>query len=223
MFERLLELRNDVGLLAEEYDPRARRQLGNFPQAFSHIALINTAYNLSVAQRTVGTARRQLVQAWPLLGTDGVEGGALDVEPGARRLRLPAQQLDQPPETARMVEFAQMGDLVGGEIVEHHRRRHHQPPGERQVTAQRARAPAAGLVAQADRGRPHAEARGVADDRRLKVALGFPFEEIDDAAAQMRRIAGNEKDRRARRRSSRSRRRGGRAHGGWCGERRAAE
>ena len=37
---------NDVGLLAEEYDPRARRQLGNFPQAFSHLALINTALNL---------------------------------------------------------------------------------------------------------------------------------------------------------------------------------
>jgi GH15 family glucan-1,4-alpha-glucosidase len=43
LFERLLALRNDVGLLAEEYDPRNRRQLGNFPQAFSHVALINTA------------------------------------------------------------------------------------------------------------------------------------------------------------------------------------
>ncbi len=47
LFERLLALRNDVGLLAEEYDPRARRQLGNFPQALSHIALINTADNLA--------------------------------------------------------------------------------------------------------------------------------------------------------------------------------
>jgi GH15 family glucan-1,4-alpha-glucosidase len=47
MFERLLGLRNDVGLLAEEYDPRARRQMGNFPQAFSHVALVNTAYNLA--------------------------------------------------------------------------------------------------------------------------------------------------------------------------------
>jgi GH15 family glucan-1,4-alpha-glucosidase len=46
MFERLLALCNDVGLLAEEYDPAARRQLGNFPQAFSHLALINTALNL---------------------------------------------------------------------------------------------------------------------------------------------------------------------------------
>jgi GH15 family glucan-1,4-alpha-glucosidase len=46
MFEQLLELRNDLGLLAEEYDPRARRFLGNFPQAFSHVALINTANNL---------------------------------------------------------------------------------------------------------------------------------------------------------------------------------
>jgi GH15 family glucan-1,4-alpha-glucosidase len=46
IFERLLSLRNDVGLLAEQYDPRARRQLGNFPQAFSHVGLINTARNL---------------------------------------------------------------------------------------------------------------------------------------------------------------------------------
>lgn len=46
-FERLIGLVNDVGLLAEEYDPRAKRMLGNFPQAFSHVALINTALNLS--------------------------------------------------------------------------------------------------------------------------------------------------------------------------------
>ena len=46
LFERLLSLCNDVGLLAEEYDPVRKRLVGNFPQAFSHIALINTAYNL---------------------------------------------------------------------------------------------------------------------------------------------------------------------------------
>jgi GH15 family glucan-1,4-alpha-glucosidase len=46
MFDRLLGLCNDVGLLAEEYDPVGQRQLGNFPQAFSHLALINTALNL---------------------------------------------------------------------------------------------------------------------------------------------------------------------------------
>jgi GH15 family glucan-1,4-alpha-glucosidase len=48
IFGRLLELRNDVGLLSEEYDPKLKRQLGNFPQAFSHISLINSAYNLSM-------------------------------------------------------------------------------------------------------------------------------------------------------------------------------
>jgi GH15 family glucan-1,4-alpha-glucosidase len=47
LFERLLALRNDVGLLAEEYDPQGKRLLGNFPQAFSHLALVNTAYNLA--------------------------------------------------------------------------------------------------------------------------------------------------------------------------------
>jgi GH15 family glucan-1,4-alpha-glucosidase len=46
LFERLLTLRNDVGLLAEEYDPDSGRQLGNFPLAFSHVALVNTALNL---------------------------------------------------------------------------------------------------------------------------------------------------------------------------------
>jgi GH15 family glucan-1,4-alpha-glucosidase len=47
LFQRLLALRNDVGLLSEEYDPRVQRLVGNFPQALSHIALINTACNLS--------------------------------------------------------------------------------------------------------------------------------------------------------------------------------
>ena len=53
LFERLLKLRNDLGLLSEEYDPRAKRQLGNFPQAFTHVALVNTANLLS------GQARRK--------------------------------------------------------------------------------------------------------------------------------------------------------------------
>ena len=47
LFEDLLSIRNDVGLLAEEWDPEAGRQLGNFPQAFSHVGLVNTALALS--------------------------------------------------------------------------------------------------------------------------------------------------------------------------------
>jgi GH15 family glucan-1,4-alpha-glucosidase len=47
LFDRLLELRNEVGLLSEEYDPRAGRLVGNFPQAFTHVALINSAFNLT--------------------------------------------------------------------------------------------------------------------------------------------------------------------------------
>jgi GH15 family glucan-1,4-alpha-glucosidase len=53
LFERLLGLCNDVGLLAEEYDGRRKRLVGNFPQAFSHISLINTAHNLSRAEKPV--------------------------------------------------------------------------------------------------------------------------------------------------------------------------
>jgi GH15 family glucan-1,4-alpha-glucosidase len=52
LFEHLLSLRNDVGLLAEEYDAKEHRQLGNFPQAFSHLALVNTAHNLSTGIET---------------------------------------------------------------------------------------------------------------------------------------------------------------------------
>ncbi len=51
LFERLLALRNDVGLLAEEYDPKQKRQTGNFPQALSHIALINAAFDFTRASR----------------------------------------------------------------------------------------------------------------------------------------------------------------------------
>ena len=51
LFNRLRRLANDVGLYAEEYDPDARRMLGNFPQAFSHVALINTALNLMMTEK----------------------------------------------------------------------------------------------------------------------------------------------------------------------------
>ena len=53
MFENVLAIANDVGLLAEEYDPALGRMVGNFPQAFSHVALINTAYNLVRAAKPV--------------------------------------------------------------------------------------------------------------------------------------------------------------------------
>jgi GH15 family glucan-1,4-alpha-glucosidase len=55
IFERMLEIRNDLGLLAEEYDPRLGRMLGNFPQAFSHVGLVNFAFNFS---RVVETPAR---------------------------------------------------------------------------------------------------------------------------------------------------------------------
>ena len=58
LFEHLLTFRNDLGLLAEEYDTRARRQLGNFPQAFSHVALVSSAYNLAAHERTKPAEQR---------------------------------------------------------------------------------------------------------------------------------------------------------------------
>ena len=67
-FERLLALRNDVGLLAEEYDVAAGRQVGNFPQAFSHVPLINTARNLG---RSGGPGQRRSEEHEPHTGHPG--------------------------------------------------------------------------------------------------------------------------------------------------------
>ena len=57
MFDRLLSLRNELGLLSEEYDPALGRLVGNFPQAFSHIGLVNTALRLDAALAEIGRAR----------------------------------------------------------------------------------------------------------------------------------------------------------------------
>jgi GH15 family glucan-1,4-alpha-glucosidase len=54
LFGRLLDLRNPLGLLAEEYDPQLQRQVGNFPQAFSHLALIASARLLDTTRRHAG-------------------------------------------------------------------------------------------------------------------------------------------------------------------------
>lgn len=59
LFERLLSIRNDVGLLSEEYDPVNRRLVGNFPQAFSHVGLVNTAFNLTAGQPKPAADRRE--------------------------------------------------------------------------------------------------------------------------------------------------------------------
>jgi GH15 family glucan-1,4-alpha-glucosidase len=68
MFERLLALSNDVGLFAEEYDPHAKRMLGNFPQALTHMALVNTARILSMPEHEArgASARGERPGAAPL-------------------------------------------------------------------------------------------------------------------------------------------------------------
>ena len=59
LFERLLRLTNDLGLVSEEYDARGRRMLGNFPQALTHMAIINTAHLLSMPRHTARRAGRE--------------------------------------------------------------------------------------------------------------------------------------------------------------------
>ena len=77
LFERLLGLRNDVGLLSEEWDPVGGRMVGNFPQAFSHVGLVNTARNLvAEAAGAEGPARRRATVS----GEPAVPGS-----PGQRR------------------------------------------------------------------------------------------------------------------------------------------
>jgi len=56
LFERLASLCNDVGLLPEEYDPISGRMLGNFPQAFTHVSLVNSVHNLTLVE---GPARHR--------------------------------------------------------------------------------------------------------------------------------------------------------------------
>jgi GH15 family glucan-1,4-alpha-glucosidase len=51
LFDRLLALGNDLGLFAEQYDPANRRMLGNFPQAFTHLAIVASAFNLAHVQQ----------------------------------------------------------------------------------------------------------------------------------------------------------------------------
>jgi len=84
MFQRLAGLANDVGLLAEEYDPVGKRQLGNFPQAFTHIQLVNSAFNLShAAAEAAGTGTGGRSPAARRADRAGAEGGT----PKGRRKR----------------------------------------------------------------------------------------------------------------------------------------
>ena len=68
-----MSLRNDVGLLSEEYEPRTRRLVGNFPQAFSHLALVNTASNLAHYEKPAEQRSEQ-----PIEGKAGTRGGTPD-------------------------------------------------------------------------------------------------------------------------------------------------
>ena len=107
IFERLLALRNDVGLLAEEYDPRTGQALGNFPQAFSHVGLINTAHNLSLVrgpaqQRASGDA------AAPVAGNNRARSGVDRPRQSDRRSAMPrgdkSSYTDRQKRQAREIE-----------------------------------------------------------------------------------------------------------------------
>jgi GH15 family glucan-1,4-alpha-glucosidase len=101
LFERLLTLRNDLGLLSEEYDARLGRLVGNFPQAFSHVSLINAAFNLSGHP---SVEEMEPVEATRLLrirrGRHGTASGHLVKAGSGRARRLRRQKADAPPPAA---------------------------------------------------------------------------------------------------------------------------
>jgi GH15 family glucan-1,4-alpha-glucosidase len=66
LFERLVALRNDLGLLSEEYDPIAKRQVGNFPQAFSHVSLVNSAVGLTQQDKGTGMTHEERIAGVPV-------------------------------------------------------------------------------------------------------------------------------------------------------------
>jgi len=91
MFERLLALRNDLGLLSEEYDPVAKRLVGNFPQAFSHVSLVNSACRLT-NQEPLSPAHAVAASRFRSLMSDNLVG-SMDSMSRASRPKLRAGQL----------------------------------------------------------------------------------------------------------------------------------
>jgi hypothetical protein len=108
LFDRLLALSNDVGLLSEEYDPVLKRQVGNFPQAFSHVSLVNTAFRISGQEAmafrdapllsTINTLK-SIRQPWHVLGA-GVTADDRHVARQRRLERLRVNRLDRAAERA---------------------------------------------------------------------------------------------------------------------------
>jgi GH15 family glucan-1,4-alpha-glucosidase len=107
MLDRLIGLRNDLGLLAEEYDVRLGRQMGNFPQAFSHVSLVNAAYNLSGHPKT----------------EDQIVADAALVRRGSSRLRARAGSLRGPLSSHRAAPISDSGDGAPGEKTKSPKRR----------------------------------------------------------------------------------------------------
>ncbi len=100
LFERLLSLRNDVGLFAEEYDPRTGRMLGNFPQALTHMALVNTARLLSMPAHEAQSASAQgerPTSASAQAVTEGDHDTAADAM-APKQTKMPAQAPPDSPD-----------------------------------------------------------------------------------------------------------------------------
>jgi glycosyl hydrolase family 15 len=118
LFRRLLDLQNDVGLLSEEYDPSTRRLVGNFPQAFTHVALVNIAFNLSVWKtlRNIALSRCRRAprpRRSPSNRLSEARGdGRAELEPLVQRRRSPVLAQGGQEMFAPRIEIVVRNDLV---------------------------------------------------------------------------------------------------------------
>src|SRR4051812_34797858 len=126
-----------------------------------------------------------------ILDPVAVQVVAVRIEPLLGALHRRADLAADAPEPRRVVHLNEMGDLVGGEIVEHVRRREDQAPGERQRAGRGAGAPTTGLIADREPLDLDAELGGIGFRRTLKVAASLALEEVADATVRMLDAAGD--------------------------------
>src|SRR5690606_32456545 len=119
----------------------------------------------------------------------GVQGAAVAAQPGAALVGARVETAAGLPERGAVIHVDEMGDLMGGEIVDHRRWRHDDTPGEGKIAAGGTGTPAADGVAQGDSPGPDAERFRMALYQGRKVGARLAFQEIGNAAAEMRRIA----------------------------------
>src|ERR1700674_163822 len=167
---------------------RWRRSRGmRRPRAATMHRSSSVCWALSPASRLFDAALRRLaarVRLYPL-GTVAVKTGARLAQPVPRLLVTRHGALDEAPKARTVIHVAEMGHLVGGEIIEHEGRREHETPGEGQSARRRAGSPARGLVAHEKALRREIEALGMERHAGLEIEMGLALQPIQQAARRV--------------------------------------